>query len=285
MFVSEERRFTRACKVEFEVDLRDLEDNPKRSERGINQRRLPRCTPVEEGPFSFTLTHEQSKEYKDYLIVRFSVARRDVTGDESLDCEQTIEEVRYQGEGGTTRMALGSDVPFYSRSFNFPSGRNSEFTASERIHWSSLPLYYGAEEPVSVTVSFELKAIVKVSAPNSTIPSLQALDNGGAFVTSPHPNDVAFILSSAPSRPLYSNKSVLSAASPYFKNHFDPLPRSRRASEAIKRTPSFVDDSDADSGDEDDADLEMLIPPELLGTRQSKRKNSADAEEEQSNIK
>ncbi|GAA5987122.1 hypothetical protein JCM5350_003765 [Sporobolomyces pararoseus] len=282
MFVSEERQITRNCKVGFEVDVRELEDDPVRSKRGINELRPPRYSTTEEGPFSFTLSHDQDKTNEQNLVILFSIARQDITGDASLDCGQYVSGIVYEREGVSEVVELLANDP---SSENLRSGRDSEFIASGTMPWSTLTKLFGEEEPVNIklSVSFTMEASFEVSAPNSTLSPLQALDNLGAFVTSPRPNDVAFILSSAPSRPLYSNKSVLSAASSYFKNHFDPLPRSRRASEAIKRTPSFVDDSDAESGDEDDDELEFLIPPELLGTQQSKRKKSVDTEEEEEN--
>lgn len=234
---------------------------------------------------SLTIEHEQSKEDAETVLINYSVARNELTGDVSLDCDLEFFDLGYYAdydfEGQVDSLASQGD----EGRVKLLAGRNSESNlGADSLKWSEMRTLYGEEEPLvaEMVLEFEMQATFDVAVDSSSA-AVSALDSLGAFVDSRQPNDVAFILSSAPLRPLFSNQSILAAASPYFRNYFDSgavLPRARRASEAIKRTASFVDDSDAESDDDDDDDLEMLVPVNELGSQRSKRRKSSDTEDD-----
>lgn len=268
MFTSDTRTINRDCKVTFAIELREEEEDPVRHKRGLDkQKALPSSITVEEAPFSFTLTH--SPRLGEGLLIAFTIVRSEITGEQSLDVEQTISTVYYAREGDEVGVEL-NEAPGDSWILQPNSGSDVSFQIESS--WSEIMKLWGTEEPkqldVHLTFSMETAYDLPVVATSerSTLHPLEALPS---FVESSRPNNVRFILASSPSRPLYSTKSVLVAASTYFRDAFFPSPHLRRSSGGGHKSIAFADDSDA--SDEDD--LEILPAPEVIGSQRTKRKS------------
>ncbi|GAA5887416.1 hypothetical protein JCM16303_004276 [Sporobolomyces ruberrimus] len=281
MFAFEHHLTTRYCKLGFLVDLREEHEAAIRADRGIGEKRLPKSVTVDEGPFSFTLSHRLDDKDDERFSLELSVERRLISGDKSLDCEQALSGFEYMpvfngGEPeGNTRVVRNA---WPNAAEKLPPGREGRVDIVADCHWDVLETLYGEEEPLvaRMRLGFTMNAGYEVPtfALGRNIAAAHPLDSLASFVSLPHPNNVAFILASSPLRPLYSNKAILSAASPYFSNYFNPTPVGRRGSRApVKKSISFADDSDADSDDEEDEDLELLVAPDQLGSQRSKRKS------------
>jgi len=230
MFTSDTRTINRDCKVTFSLDLRGEEDDPVRLKRGIDkQKLLPSSVHIDQEPFSFTLTH--SPRLSEAFLVNFTIVRSEITGDQSLDIEQTVPTVYYAREGDEVGVEF-SEAPGYS--WILSSGSGSDVTFQTEHQWSEVTKLWGDEEPTTIdihlTFSMETAYDVPVVATSSKPSTLHPLEALPSFVESPRPNNVRFVLASSPSRPLYSTKSVLAAASTYFRDAFFPSPHLRRSS-------------------------------------------------------